>query len=214
MSITGAKAGSLQSSVSCAGVTASAVLATQGGTALNFAITAPAALSGALTSGTFTIANSGTATFAGTEKVCVFWTVGGVNYYRYDCTISSGTSQNTFTISAGTGTALPSGGQAVLVATNQDITDGVSITGNNVQQLLVTSSQPGLVEWLNATPAQDRLSLLSAANSYDTWPTAAGQSAPPSGAIGTWTGSDTVVTIRCWNNSTSTATMQVGVILT
>ena len=58
------------------------------------------------------------ATYAGTEKVAVYWTAAGVNYYRYDCAITSGTGTS-FTVSSGTGTALPSGGQAVLVATNR-----------------------------------------------------------------------------------------------
>ena len=210
MTLTGSKQGSLQTLVNAGGIAANTTLSFSGSSNPAFGITAPAALSGTLASGTFTIANSGTATFAGTEKVAVYWTVAGVNYYRYDCTISSGTAQNTFTISSGTGTALPSGGQSVLVATNQDITDGVSITGNNIQQLIATSTQPGLVEWLNVTPTQDRLSAITAAGGYDTWPTAAGQLAPPTN----WTSMDVVVTLRCWNFSTSSAVMQVGALLT
>ena len=96
------------------------------------------------------------------------------------------------------------------MATNQDITDDVSITGNNVVQLLVTSTQPALVEWLNATPAQDHLSYITAANGIDTWPGSPGLSAPPAN----WTGTDVVVTLRCWNFSTNTANIQIACLLT
>ena len=175
---TGAKIGNNASQIQCAGVVAQGSIAPVGSAGPSYAITAPAPLAGTITSGTITLGAS--ATFAGSEKVAVYWTVAGVNYYRYDVTIASGTGTS-FALSGGTGTALPSGAQAVSLAVNQDVTDDVSLTGNNVQQLLVTSTQPGLVEWLNATPTQDRLSYLPTAASYDTWPAAAGQSGPPTG---------------------------------
>ena len=215
MPLSGAEQGNFQTNVNCAGVSASVNIPTVGSAAPNWSINAPPAVSGTMgSSGAFTAASS--VTYAGTEKVAVFWTIAGVNYYRYDCTITGGTG-TAFTISGGSGSALPSGGQAVNVATNQDITgaNGLSLPGNNIQQLLVTSSQPSLVEWLSVTPTQERLSLIATANGCDTWPSSSGQSAPPVGGAGAnWTSGDTVVTIRCWNNSANTATIKIGVILT
>ena len=178
MAVTGAKNGSNTIRIQCAGVAANCTIAAGGPAAPSFAITAPAAMAGTITGGAITLGAS--ATFAGSEKVAVYWTVAGVNFYRYDVTIASGTGTS-FALSGGTGTALPSGAQGVSLAVNQDVTDDVSLTGNNVQQLLVTSTQPGLVEWLNATPAQDRLSYLPAAGPYETWPSGPAQSGPPSG---------------------------------
>ena len=207
MTLSGTKTGNNVQNVNCAGIAVQQTLQFSGTGAPPWGITAPAAASGTMGSaGALTLGAS--ATYAGTEKVAVYWTAAGVNYYRYDCAITSGTGTS-FTVSSGTGTDLPSGGQAVLVATNQDVADGVYLTGNNLQQLVATLTQPGLVEWLNATPAQDRLSYLPASNSFDAWPSAAGVVAPPSG----WTGSDVVVTLRFWNFSATAAVMQVGAIL-
>jgi len=217
VSITGTKPGSLVINVNiggAAGLGASQSLAFSGSAAPPYGLVAAAALAGTITAGTVTL--SAAATFAGTEKVALYWTVAGVNYYRYDCTIAGGTG-TTFAITGGSGTALPTSGQAILLATNQDLTlaaQGVSILGDNLQQLLATSTQPGLVEWLSAAPAQQRLSFLPAGGSFDTWPTAAGQAAPPSGGAGAnWTAATTVTTLRFWNFSTTTATMQVSALL-
>ncbi len=208
----GNKTGTFSLNASCGGVSVALNGQPTGSASPGWSILAPAALTGTITAGTITLGAA--ATFAGTEKVAVFWTIAGVNYYRYDCTIAAGTAQTAFALSGGTGSALPSSGQAVSLATNQDITDDVSITGNNVQQLLVTSTQIGLVEFNNSTPAQDRLSYIAIANSADAWSTAQGQAAPPTGGAGAnWTGTDTVTTIRCWNFGSVAATMQVGFIL-
>lgn len=205
--ITGIETGALQVLANCAGVSATGSSTYTGSAGLRWGVNAPAALSGTITTGTITLGS--TATFAGTEKVCVFWTVAGVDYYRYDCTIAGGTGTS-FAITDGAGTALPDGGQAVTLATNQDVTDSVSINGDNIKQLLATSTQKGLVEWLTVTPTQQRLSIIPAASGYDTWPLNAGTTAPPSG----WSAATTVVTLRFWNAATSAARMEVGVVLT
>lgn len=207
MPLVGTKIGGVSGMVNLDGITASQTISALGGSAPAFGITAPAALSGNITTGTITL--GATATFTGTEKVAVFWTIAGVDYYRYDCTIAAGTGTS-FALTLGTGDALPSGGQAVTLATNQDVTNGVSINGDNIQMLVATSTQKGLVEWLTVTPTQMRLSSIVVANGYDAWPTISGLTAPPSG----WTGATTVVTLRFWNFATNTATMQAGVILT
>jgi hypothetical protein len=213
---TGTKTGSLQTLANCGGIAPNQSLAFSGSPNPQYGITAPAALQGTISGGVVTLGSQ--ATFAGTEKVAVFWTVGNTSYYRYDCTISAGTNQTTFTVSAGSGTSLPTGGQAVLLATNVDLTqaaEGVSIVGEQVQQLIATSTQIGLVEWLSSAPAQQRLSYINAAGGFDTWPSTSGQPAPPSGGAGSnWSAATTVVTLRFWNFSTSTAQMQVGAILT
>jgi hypothetical protein len=205
MTLVGTKSGSFQIYSNCGGVSGSKSLLSAGTANPVFGITAPAAIAGTITSGTITVAST---TFAGTEKVALYWVIGGVAYYRYDCTISSGTG-TTFGITDGAGDALPTGGQAVLIATRQDITDGVSINGNNIQQLIAKSSEIGLVEWLTVTPAQERLSVITEANDFDAWPTTSAQVAPPTA----WTAAAVVVTLRCYNFSVNTATMEVSVIL-
>ena len=96
---------------------------------------------------------------------------------------------------------MPALNTSLLVATAQDVTNSVSIVGADIQQLLITSTQPGLCELLDATPAQQRLSVITAGGGFDSW---AGGTQP-------WT--DTVVKARMYNNSTSTATMTVAALL-
>ena len=134
---------------------------------------------------------------------------------------------------------LPANATPIVVAVAQDVTDGVSIpgaTGANIQGLIATSTQPGLVEWLTAAAGtQERLSAITAAGSFDAWPATSGQlgSLPTGGAInsanatGAWASSGTVTDVRFYNlgctiasfyaggasTITSTASMQAGVLL-
>ncbi|MGO8691632.1 MAG: hypothetical protein ACLQLG_18590 [Thermoguttaceae bacterium] len=215
MPVTGNKSGNYQVNVNCAGISASMNLPFLGSASPPFGINAPAALSGTVLSqggDTLTVADPGLVLAA--QTVAVFWYVLGVLHAVYDIAVSSVTSPGAaetvaldmtgakYLVSGDTG--LPANATAITVAVAQDVTDGVSITGANLQQLLATSSQPGIVEWLDATPATQRVSTISAAQGLDTWPSGANQAQP-------WT--DTVVKIRCYNAGTSSANMQAGAIL-
>ncbi len=132
-------------------------------------------------------------------------------------------------------TGLPASSTAVTVAINQDITDGISIPAGsgtfNIQQLIATSTQPGLVEWLTtATGNQERLSAILSAGAFDAWPTLAAQAGtlPSGGAVnsgnatGAWTTATTVTVLRCYNlgstlanigTSSASAVMQAGALV-
>jgi len=119
-----------------------------------------------------TLANS----LTGAEKIAVFWTAGGVAYRNYDGVISS-LSGAGFTVTFPSGqTALPATGATVILATNIDA--DMTFNGNILQQLLITSTQPGLVNLMDGGSIVRRSSVIAAAGSYDGWPTAAGQTTP------------------------------------
>jgi hypothetical protein len=213
MTLSGTKSGNLSQIINCAGIAVNQTLAFSGSGAPPWGITAPAALAGSVLSqggDTLTVADPKTA-LASAQTVAVFWYVAGILHAVYDIVIASVTSPgaaetvaltmtNAKWLVAGD-TTLPANATPVTIAVAQDITDGVSLVGTNLQQILATSSQPGLVEWLDVTPTAQRLSTIIASGGFDTWPTAAGQAQP-------WT--DTVVTLRCYNAATTTAVMQAG----
>jgi hypothetical protein len=217
MTLNGTKSGNLSQTVSCAGIATQQTLGFTGSAGPAFGITAPAALAGVVLNNeadTLTVVDPSTL-LAAAQTVAVFWYVGQDLHAVYDVVISAIASPGaaeTVTLSM-TGAkwlvsgdaALPADATAVAIAVSQNITDGVSLVGANLLQTLATSSQPGLVEWLDATPAAQRLSVIPLANGFDAWPTGANQAQP-------WT--DTVVTLRCYNaSSASSAVMQVGAVL-
>ncbi|MGO9111167.1 MAG: hypothetical protein ACLP9L_18235 [Thermoguttaceae bacterium] len=201
------QSGSVQTIVSLDGVSCNQSLSPAGNTICKPTAPLPAANAGTLTTrtsntqGVFTF--TAAAPIQGTETIALFWPGG----YVYDATINSFTGTAgavltvTFTVPGGQ-TALPAASTAGQIATAQDVTNSVSIVGADVQQLLITSTQPGICELLDATPAQQRLSVIAAAGAFDSW---AGGSSPP------WT--DTVVKARMYNNSLTTATMTVVALL-
>jgi len=191
------------------------------------------------------------------QYVAVFWSTSGGTVLNacYNATVASvsyntpSPNQTTVTLtqSGGTGqptsakyyassgsaaTALPVAATAIALAIGQDVTDGISIPAGgsapyNIQQLIATSTQPGLVEWLtSAAGLEMRLSAFLAANQSDNWPTNAGQvGSLPTGSASSnnWVTSDTVTDIRFYNLgctianigvSSNSATMQAGAILT
>jgi len=209
------------------------------------------------------VVNDPAGTLAVGQHVGVFWTTvsGTVLNACIECAVtsaslntpSSGLTTLTLTQSGGTGqptgatyysssatipTALPTNGTLVTVAISQDVTDGISIAAGSgtyaIQQLMATSTQPGLFNWLTASGGStERLSALLSANAFDTWPTNSSQTGStqlPSGgnttnsanATGNWTTATTVTLVRCYNLgstlanigvSSSAATMQFGVIM-
>jgi hypothetical protein len=249
----GTKQGSYTSSANCGGITGGNSLAFSGSNNPIEGITAPAALIGTINSsagGTLTLTDTAlqlTAGNYGSAFLAIFWVSGGVLQCCYNVTISgfsanSGTDSITLTGASATPTGakyyaasgsaptqLPANSTPISVAVNQDITDGVSIpggTGQYIQQLLATSTQPGLIEWLKASGStQERLSAILAAGNEDTWPTQSNQvgSLPTgSASANNWTTSDTVTVIRCYNIggtvaqvgvSSQSAVMQTSVIL-
>jgi hypothetical protein len=181
-----------------------------------------------LTGGSPTITVTITVAWASANPVAVFWFVGSVMHAVYDVVIASITSPGSAETIALTMTgakylvsgdaALPANETAITIGVAQILTqatDGVTIPGTTIQQLIATSNQPGMVEWLNATPVQDRLSAFTIGGQYDTWPTQLGQSAPPTGGSGSlsWTAGDVVTSLRFFNQATSAATMQAGALL-
>ena len=251
---TGSKTGSLQSIASLGGVTGNTNLALSGSNNPTYGITAPAGLVGTITTqsaGTLSVADPNAQITGGTYSglfVAIFWTTSGGTILNacFDCTISSFSATggvDSITLTGGSSTptgakywassgsaptAIPANATAITLAVNQDITDGVSIpggTGGNIQQLLATSTQAGLIEWLKASGStQERLSAFTAAGQFDTWPTTASQvgSLPTGGSGNNWTSGDTVTDLRCYNAgsslvnigvSSATASMQAAVLL-
>jgi hypothetical protein len=84
----------------------------------------------------------------------------------------------------------------VLVSVAQDITVGVDIVGANLQQLQISSTQPGLIELFDATPTERLIVGLPLATSFYAWPTSLGQSVPFS---------QTITKVRFYNNSAAAA---------
>ena len=252
--VNGNKSGLVQTSVNCCGLVANQTVPLAGSNNPQFGITAPAALVGTVYSasignlavndpnGQITSGNYGSLFLA------IFWTTNGGTILNacYDCTISNFATANnldsitlTGASSTPTGarywassgsapTSLPANATPITVAIAQDITDGVSIpggTGGNIQQLLATSTQAGLIEWLKASGStQERLSAFTAAGQFDAWPTTQSQvgSLPSGGSGNNWTSGDTVTDIRCYNAgsslvnigvSSATAAMQALVLL-
>ena len=255
MSATGNKSGSLQTQVNCAGISVNGNLGVSGSTDPSYGVTAPAALLGTIGSNgasscTLPLTDP-SQTVSTSTKLAVFWTTNGGATLNacYDLSVSSASFVNptntaTITQSGGIPTsgsfwassgaapsALPANGTLISVAVNIDLTQasqGVTIPGGSggaIQQLLATSTQPGLIEWLKAAGStQERLSAITAAGGYDTWPTAASQlgSLPSGGGGANWTSSDTVTVLRFYNLGSSfanvggfsqSANMQVGVLL-
>ena len=137
---------------------------------------------------------------AGTENVALFWNGG----YCYDVAVTV-VDPNTLTLTVPAGQIpLPAANTAMLLAVAQDVTNSVSIVGSDLQQLLITSTQPGICELLDATPAQQRLSVIAVAGGSDFWPTATDQTPPFS---------QTVVKARMYNNSQTSAVMTVVALL-
>jgi hypothetical protein len=248
---TGNKTGSLNTQANCAGLSGNNNLPLAGSSAPTFGITAPAGLIGTIgtngsSSCTLPLADpSQTATTS--SIVAVFWLAAGVLQACYDLAVASvsfSTPTNTLTVtqsgsvpttgkfwaaSGSAPTALPANGTPITAAINQDVTLGVSInsgTGANIQQLIATSTQPGLIEWCNNasnSPTSQRLSAILTSGAFDTWPIQASQSGGlPSGA-GNWAANATVANIRCYNlgstpasvgTSSQSANMQAALLLT
>ncbi len=256
----GTKTGSLQTIVNCAGISGSQTLNPTGTANPNASISAPAGLIGTILSesgGTLSVTDpSALLSVAGESSyyLALFWTtVGGTVLnccYDFQYTTVSATSGVDTVTCAGaadspTGakywassgaapTQLPANGTAITVAIAQDVTDGISIPAGNgtftIQQLIASSTQPGLVEWLTtASGSQERLSAILSANSFDTWPTQSSQVGTlPTGGGGVggaaaWTTNTTVTDLRFYNLgstfanvgvSSSPANMSAGAIVT
>ncbi len=238
----GNKTGSLQTIASLGGVTGNTNLSLSGSNNPAYGVTAPAGLVGTITTqsaGTLSVSDPNLQLTAGNYAgafVALFWltAAGTILNACYDCTISSfsatsGTDSITLTGGSSTPTgakywassgsapgSIPANATAITLAVNQDITDGVSIpggTGANIQQLLATSTQCGLIEWLKASGStQERLSAFTAPGQFDTWPTTAAQlgSLPTGGSGNNWTSSDTVTDIRCYNAGSTMANIGVS----
>ena len=109
-------------------------------------------------------------------------------------------------------TLLPASNTPILVALQTQVT-GLAINGPGLDQILITSTQSGLVELFDnsGTPVIRRTSIISAANGFDGFPSASGQTLSSWTAAG-WT-TQTVVTANFYNNSLNTAVMQVVALL-
>lgn len=255
MTLVGTKGGNFQGLVNCGQISAGQNLALAGSTNPAGGITAPAGLVGTILSqsgGTMSITDALAALSVAGESsfyLAIFWTTsggtvlnccydvqytivsatGGVDTVTLAGASSTPTSAKYWASSGAAPSGLPANATPVTVAIAQDITDGISIpcgSGTfNIQQLIATSSQPGLIEWLTtASGNQERLSAFTAGGQYDTWPTAASQvgTLPTGGNGNAWTTNTTVTVLRCYNLgstlanvgvSSSSANMQAGAIL-
>jgi hypothetical protein len=208
--------GSINSSASLDGVTGSQPLAPTGTLIQKSSpMTLPAAIpcstwvnSGSNLIATITVANPGTAIGDG-NLVAIFWANGWVA----DALISSATTSGY--VATVSNRLLPGGStaQTALPATNTPIlisqltqATGLSIWGSELDQLLVQSTQPGLVELFDnaGSPVIRRTSVITSNNGFDGWPTAAGEAVPFT---------QTVVTANFYNNSLNTAITQVVALL-
>jgi hypothetical protein len=230
MSLSGTKTGSLQVMANCAGISTNQTLAFSGSGGPAWGVTAPAALAGtvsAVSSGQLSVTDPNTLIQDG-QLVAIFWYVAGVLNACFNCTVSNVVASagvDTVTLTGGSATPtggkywaasgsaptqLPANSTVISFAIAQQITDGVSITGNNIVQLLATSTQPGIIDWWKGSSTEERVSGIPASGQFDAWPESAGITAPPAG----WAGTDIVNTINCYNAGSSAAVMQAAVILT
>jgi hypothetical protein len=204
--------GSISASASLDGVTGSQPL-TPTGTLIQKSspMNLPAALACSTwartsdTVGVFTVTN----TLVNGEKVAIFWANGWVT----DAVVSSA-SGTVFTATV-SNRVLPGGStaQTVLPAANTPVNislltqaTGLNIVGSALDQLLVQSTQPALVELFDnaGTPVIRRTSVITTSNGYDGWPTASGDAVPFT---------QTIVTANFYNNSQNTAVTQVVALL-
>lgn len=151
-------------------------------------------------------------TFANGNLVAIFWTGG----YCLDGLVSAADAtafKVTFSdlVLAGGATAqtvLPASSTAVKVSLLTQTTD-VVIDGTDVDQIIMTSSQPGAIMLYDdtGTPVCRRISVITSNNGFDGFPNVVGQT------LTQWTGGDwvdeNIVTINFYNNSTSLAAAQV-----
>ena len=209
--------GSVNSSASLDGVSGSQPLAPQGTLIQK---SSPMALPPALpcttwartsnTVGVFTVAN----TLVNGNKVAVSWVdSSGNQQYCADGVVSTQGASPTITFSArnllvGGSTAqtvLPAANYPVLISLLTQAT-GLNIIGSDLDQLLIQSTQPALVELFDntGTPVLCRTSVITTNNGFDGWPTTQGQAVPFS---------NTIVTANFYNMSVNTAITQVVALL-
>ena len=204
--------GSVNSSASLDGVTGSQPLAPTGTLIQKSSpMNLPSALACSTwartsdTVGVFTVAN----TFSNGDKVAIFWDSGWVT----DAVVSVA-SDTVFTATV-SNRVLPGGStaQTVLPAANTPVNiskltqaTGLNIVGSDLDQLLVQSTQPGLVELFDnaGTPVIRRTSVITTPNGFDGWPASAGEAIPFT---------QTIVTANFYNNSLNTAITQVVALL-
>jgi hypothetical protein len=246
----GTKTGSLQTLVNSGGITGNTSLTLSGSNNPTFGVTAPAGLAGTVLSaagGTLSINDpSALLSVAGESSfyLAIFWLTnsgatlnacfdvqysavsasGGVDTVTLAGASSTPTNGKYWASSGALPTSLPANSTPVMVAIAQEVTDCVSIPGGsgaNIQQLIATSTQIGLVEWLtSASGTQQRLSALLSAGAFETWPTTATQtgSLPSGGAAnnnaaangtwsttGNWASNGTVADVRFYNFGTTLA---------
>jgi hypothetical protein len=203
--------GTYNSSASLDGVVGSQPLAPSGNL-INKA--SPTPLAAALTCSTWVNSGSNliatctvTNTLTNGDLVAIFWSGG----YVTDALVSSATTSGfVATVSnlllpggSTAQTALPATNTPILISQVTQVT-GLSIVGSNLQQLLVQSTQPGLVELFDNSAVIQRTSIITIPNGFDGWPTYAGQALPFT--------SD-VIALNIYNNSTNTAVTNVVALL-
>ena len=141
------------------------------------------------------------------NKVGVFWTVGGVNYYRINLTISAYDSGTiTVTNSTGSGTALPTSSTAAVVVSPPVAIADISFAGSELNQLVINCDQIAVVDLLTGAGTSlvaNGVSLPMANIPYvfiDSDPT------------GTRPFTGVVASAQCYNGSVTAATLEIKAI--
>jgi hypothetical protein len=210
----GIRTGSVQLISVLDGVSCANQIATQGTTPGGASTALVAAIAATILSesdGTLTVP---TGSLTNGQTLAIFWTVGGVVNACYDVTVASvSTASPNDTVTLTGASSTPTGGQyyaasdsapttlpanatAILISVATDVTVGVDIVGANLQQLQISSNQPGLVELFDAVPTERLVAGLPSSSSFYAWPTSLGQSVPFS---------QTVTKVRFYNNSLNAA---------
>lgn len=155
-------------------------------------------------------------TFDNGNIVAIFWTGG---YCLNGLVSAAGATAFKVTFSAlvlpGGATAqtvLPASGTALKVSLRTQTTDMV-IDGSDLDQIILTSTQPGAIMLYDATgtPVCRRIGIITSNNGFDGFPNVVGQT------LSQWTSTgwvdEEVVTINFYNNSIALAVAQVVALL-
>jgi len=199
---TGNITGNVQVFASLDGVSINQTITCVGSAVNKPSLRLPAALAGELTarsSDTVGIITFAEAHGLTSETLAVFWE--GGRAYQVSIT---GHDSLTLNVNASVGDALPALNSLVTVAPAQEVADGVSIPGADIEELLIQGTQYGLCVLIDGSAANKLVADIDADTPHYTWPVAEGQAKPFSG---------TVVKVQMYNAATQASTMTVAALL-
>lgn len=116
------------------------------------------------TSDTAGIVTSSTHGIPDTATICLYWTIAGVNYYRYDVDIDS-VATDTITFSGGAGDVLPTTTTAISVCRGLQV--DFIVNGTNVQALSFGGAQKTISSFIDDAAASQLVIVMSANEKYN-----------------------------------------------